>query len=131
MLFDEPTNSLDPIVAGQVLDLLIRARDINKISSIYVTKKPFEIPYLTMFLARVSNEGEIVIGEAPKEKLPRTRIMVLDSGAVAFVGSPAEFEQSDYPSVKRMLTLEHHEHLADPYFLDPWDRARAPEEKFL
>src|SRR5712691_8935191 len=46
MLFDEPTMGLDPIVAVQVLDLLIRARDINKVSSIYVTKKPFELPYL-------------------------------------------------------------------------------------
>ena len=38
MLFDEPTMSLDPIMAVQVLDLVMRARDINKISSIYVTK---------------------------------------------------------------------------------------------
>src|ERR1044072_7549917 len=39
MLFDEPTMSLDPLVAIQVLDLVIRARDINQISSLYVTKK--------------------------------------------------------------------------------------------
>jgi phospholipid/cholesterol/gamma-HCH transport system ATP-binding protein len=46
MLFDEPTSSLDPISAEKVLDLIIRARDIQHISSIYVTKKPYEIPYL-------------------------------------------------------------------------------------
>jgi phospholipid/cholesterol/gamma-HCH transport system ATP-binding protein len=50
MLFDEPTMSLDPILAVQVLDLIIRARDINKISSLYVTKKPYEIPYLTNYV---------------------------------------------------------------------------------
>src|SRR5882762_1876428 len=42
MLFDEPTTSLDPIAASKVLDLVIRARDIKKISSLYVTKKIYE-----------------------------------------------------------------------------------------
>ncbi|HET6668934.1 MAG TPA: ATP-binding cassette domain-containing protein, partial [Pyrinomonadaceae bacterium] len=49
MLFDEPTMSLDPLVAVQVLDLVIRARDINHISSLYVTKKIYEIPQLANF----------------------------------------------------------------------------------
>jgi len=44
MLYDEPTMGLDPVVAVQVLDLLIRARDINKISSLYVTKKFTSFP---------------------------------------------------------------------------------------
>src|SRR5215470_8767767 len=43
MLFDEPTMSLDPMAALKVLDLVIRARDINQISSLYVTKKIHEI----------------------------------------------------------------------------------------
>src|SRR6267378_622664 len=51
MLFDEPTIGLDPIVAVQVMDLIIRARDINKISSIYVTKKLYELPYLASYYA--------------------------------------------------------------------------------
>src|SRR5882762_1092794 len=42
MLFDEPTMSLDPIAAIKVLDLLLCARDIKKISSLYVTKKIYE-----------------------------------------------------------------------------------------
>ena len=33
MLFDEPTMSLDPLAALKVLDLVIRARDINHMSS--------------------------------------------------------------------------------------------------
>ena len=129
MLFDEPTMSLDPIVAVQVLDLIIRARDINKISSIYVTKKPLEIPYLTNFIAET--DGGVVIREAPIDKLPKTRIMVLESGKIVFTGSEAEFENCDLPSVTRMLTLEQHDHSADPYFTDPWDKARRAKEKLL
>jgi phospholipid/cholesterol/gamma-HCH transport system ATP-binding protein len=131
MLFDEPTMSLDPIVAVQVLDLIMRARDINKISSIYVTKKPQEIPYLTNFIALATDNGGVVIREAPIDRLPKTRIMVLESGKMIFTGSLPEFENCDLPSVTRMLALEQHDHSADPYFADPWDKARRAEEKLL
>jgi phospholipid/cholesterol/gamma-HCH transport system ATP-binding protein len=131
MFFDEPTNSLDPIVAAQVLDLIIRARDINSITSIYVTKKPQEIPYLSKFIARRSDEAGVVIEEASADNLPRTTIMVLDSGQIVFYGTPAEFELADSPSVKRLLTLDTHNHEADPYFEDPWDKSRRPEEEIL
>ena len=128
MLFDEPTNSLDPIVAAQVLDLLIRARDLNGITSIYVTKKPHEISYLAKFVASTLGETGVLISEAPLA-LPRTAIMVLDDGDVAFYGTAAQFESVDCPSVKRMLTLDTHHHEADPYFEDPWDKTRTPREE--
>lgn len=131
MLFDEPTMSLDPIVAVQVLDLIIRARDINKISSIYVTKKPLEIPYLTNYIALEKDKEGIVICEAPLDKLPKTRILVLESGKIAFTGNLAEFQASDLSSVKRLLTLDQHDHSADPYFADPWDKTRRAQEKLL
>ena len=131
MLFDEPTMSLDPIVAVQVLDLIIRARDINKISSIYVTKKPLEIPYLTNYIALEKDKEGIVVCEAPPDKLPRTRIMVLESGSITFTGNLAEFQVSDLSSVKRLLTLDQHDHSADPYFADPWDKTRRAREKLL
>jgi len=34
----------------QILDLIIRARNINNISSICVTKNAYELPYLTKFV---------------------------------------------------------------------------------
>ena len=83
MLFDEPTMSLDPIAALKVLDLVIRARDINQISSLYVTKKIHEVPYLTNYRAQTLN-GEIRIVEAPSTNLPKTRVIVLEEGRIAF-----------------------------------------------
>jgi ABC-type multidrug transport system ATPase subunit len=130
MLFDEPTNSLDPLVAGQVLDLIIRARDINRITSIYVTKKPHEISYLAKFVASRSDETGVLIHEASFD-LSRTTIMVLDTGNVVFYGTAAGFESVDCPSVRRMLNLDTHNHKADPYFEDPWDKTRLPQEKPL
>lgn len=129
MLFDEPTNSLDPIVALQVLDLVIRARDINHISSLYVTKKPLEIPYLANYVARNKN-NQIVVAEAHIDRLPDVTIVVLESGRIAFSGNVQDLESSELHSVRRMLTLDpaaHHE----PYFEDPWDKSRSASEKLL
>lgn len=131
MLFDEPTMSLDPIVAVQVLDLIIRARDVNRISALYVTKKPHELPYLTNYNAVANDKGEIVIRAAPRNGLPLTRIIVLDAGRIAFSGSLEEFQASDLPAVKELLRLDDHDHASDPYFADPWDKNRRAAEGLL
>lgn len=110
MLFDEPTMSLDPIAALKVLDLIIRARDMNHISSLYVTKKIHEIDYLAS---------------------PKTKVMVLQDGRVVFRGSVEEFKTSDLPAIKELVTLDPYDHLRDPYFPDPWDKHRLPNETIL
>jgi ABC-type multidrug transport system ATPase subunit len=114
MLFDEPTMSLDPLAALKVLNLIIRARDINKISSLYVTKKIYEIPYLANFCAMPRANGEPEIIEASPTSLPKTRVIVLQEGRIVFDGS-----------------ADHHEHSKDPYFPNPWDKRRRPAETIL
>jgi len=110
MLFDEPTMSLDPLAALKVLDLIIRARDINHISSLYVTKKIYELDYLAN---------------------PKTTVMVLENGRIVFRGSVEEFKTSELTAIKELATLEHHDHSRDPYFPDPWDKHRHPAETIL
>lgn len=131
MLFDEPTMSLDPLAAAKVLDLIIRARDVNHISSLYVTKKTHELAYLARYNAITSPRGEIKIVEASETSSPRTRILILERGQIAFDGSIDQFERSDLPAIKDLLTLDHHNHSVDPYFSDPWDKRRQPNESIL
>jgi len=131
MLFDEPTMSLDPIIAIQVLDLVIRARDIHRISSVYVTKKVYEFPQLAHFYASIAGDGTIAITEAPPDKLPKTKVIVLDGGKIIFTGSVEDFQSSDLPVIKELVTLDHHDHTKDLYFADPWDKRRRAREKLL
>jgi ABC-type transporter Mla maintaining outer membrane lipid asymmetry ATPase subunit MlaF len=131
MLYDEPTMSLDPIMAIQVLDLVIRARDIDSTSSMYVTKKIYEIPHLAKLVASRTENGEVVITEARPDALPRTRVLVLDEGRSAFNGTVEEFQKSELPAIKELMTLDRHDHAKDPYFIDPWDKRRRPAEKLL
>jgi len=131
MLFDEPTMGLDPIVALQVLDLIFKARDINKISSIYVTKKIHEIDYLANYRALDDGKGGLSIEEAPIDHRLRTRVMLLDSGRIAFLGSFDDFQNSHSPLIKELVALDPHDHSADPYYPDPWDKSRKPKRDIL
>ena len=131
MLFDEPTMSLDPLAALKVLDLVIRARDINQISSLYVTKKIHEIQYLARYRAEADSQGEIKTAEAPSTRLPKTRVLVLEDGRIVFDGSAMEFAKSDLPAIRELSTLDPHTHSNDPYFTDPWDKRRHPTEAIL
>src|SRR6266496_6441152 len=108
MLFDEPTLSLDPIMAVQVLDLIIRARDINDISTLYVTKKLHELPYLAGYRALQKESGEIEIEEAAGSTLPKTRLIVLDEGKMSFYGSLSEFQDSNLPVIEKLRLTDHH-----------------------
>jgi len=131
MLFDEPTMGLDPLAALKVLNLVIRARDINQISSLYVTKRAHEVDYLANFQAERLASGEIMTSEARVPHLPKTRVIVLDEGEVVFNGSVTEFTESKLPAIRELLTLDRHDHAHDPYFTDPWDKRRHPAELIL
>ena len=130
MLFDEPTMSLDPLAALKVLDLVIRARDINHISSLYVTKKIHELDYLANFRAE-SVRGEVRAIEAAPSNTPRTRVVVLAAGRIVFNGSVAQFRTSELHAIHELVALDRHDHSRDPYFADPWDKHRRPETTIL
>jgi len=131
MLFDEPTMSLDPLAALKVLDLVIRARDINRISSLYVTKKIHEIHYLSNFRAVSETNGEVKTIQASPTTLPKTRVIVLKDGSIAFNGCVRQFTNSELPVIKELAALDGHDHSKDPYFSDPWDKHRRPAEAIL
>jgi phospholipid/cholesterol/gamma-HCH transport system ATP-binding protein len=130
MLFDEPTMSLDPLAALKVLDLIIRARDINHISSLYVTKKMHEIDYLAHYHAESAADGSVKT-ERSTGAFAKTRVIVLEAGRIIMDGSVEDFAKSELPAIKEMLTLDRHDHSRDPYFTDPWDKRRHPTEEIL
>ncbi|MGB9181469.1 MAG: ATP-binding cassette domain-containing protein [Pyrinomonadaceae bacterium] len=128
MLYDEPTEGLDPLNSIQILDLIINARDIHKISSLLVTKSLDEIPYLASHHATVDEKGLVTIRE---EEAPDTRVLLLDKGEIAFMGSPAEFTASVLPSVTYMTHAENGTVISDFYTPDPWSKKRRPRIPLL
>ena len=131
MLFDEPAAGLDPLTAIQVLDLIIRARDVYGISSLYVTKKLDEIPYLATHRAKKSSAGVIIEEATSKKAAPRKRVIVLDGGRIVFAGSVAEFEASSLPAVRRLTHSDNETVISEFATSDPWDKRRRPLERVL
>jgi ABC-type transporter Mla maintaining outer membrane lipid asymmetry ATPase subunit MlaF len=131
MLFDEPASGLDPLTAIQVLDLIVRARDVYGISSLYVTKKLDEIPYLATHRAEKSAGGVIIEEAISKRAVPRTRVMVLDAGRIVFTGSVTEFEGSLLPAVARLTHADNGTVISNFVTSDPWDKDRRPRERVL
>jgi phospholipid/cholesterol/gamma-HCH transport system ATP-binding protein len=106
MLFDEPTSGLDPITSKYVMDLVIRARDVHQIASLYVTKELHEIPYLASHYAARGAGGDVEIREGNTLGAATTRVLVLDGGEAGFLGTAEEFATSERPSVTRMTHPE-------------------------
>lgn len=131
MLFDEPAAGLDPLTAIRILDLIVRARDIHGISSIYVTKKLDEIPYLATHRARQTEQGVVIERVISKRDLPPSKVIVLDEGRIVFAGSVAEFEASSLPVVTHLTHADNGTVISDYPVSDPWDKRRRPMERVL
>jgi len=121
MLLDEPTAGLDPINERVILDLVIRARDLHGVSSLYVTKELHELSYLSRHRAE-KNEGggEIVKGDVP------ISVIVLDRGRIVFEGDPVEFFNSGIDAVVRLTRPTFSVPFSESRLRDPWRRSRRP-----
>lgn len=128
MLFDEPTSGLDPINEGQVLDLIIRARDLRGISSLLVTKQLLQIPYLATHRA-VEVAGGVELREASPSEAPDVRVLFLHEGEVMFLGAPAEFFANKTPAVTYMTEARARAPHAPVNVADPWDKRRRPKRE--
>ena len=127
MLFDEPTSGLDPINARQVLDLIIRARDLHSMTSIFVSKSMHEIPYLARHRAVRDQVGGVRLEDV--DQTDRMRVIVLEEGRIAFVGTPHEFQQSDSPAVQNLLHPVAHEEFDHVECKDPWEQNRLQSKR--
>jgi phospholipid/cholesterol/gamma-HCH transport system ATP-binding protein len=131
MLFDEPTAGLDPINERNMLDLIIRARYVQNIAALYVTKELREITYIDSHLAVEDGSGSVVVTEAGQGTRKPMRVMVLDKGQVAFLGSPEEFQTNRSPAVLRLTHPESGRPTTNEFIADPWSKKRRPKDKLF
>jgi phospholipid/cholesterol/gamma-HCH transport system ATP-binding protein len=117
MLYDEPTSGLDPLTATQILNLIILARDIHHISSLVVTKRLDQIPYLASYCAVADEQGKVAIRKAAEGEC-KTKVMLLEKGRVAFIGTADEFAESHLPAVTYLTHAENGTRFSDSYVAD-------------
>jgi len=85
MFYDSPCSGLDPITSRRLLREVLRQRDLEQVSSIYVTQNLDEVRYLCSHLYEVKAQGEGVVRAANDAFcLTSTRVMMLTDGQLIF-----------------------------------------------
>ncbi|MGI8641159.1 MAG: ABC transporter ATP-binding protein [Pyrinomonadaceae bacterium] len=104
LMFDEPTAGLDPPTARTICELAIKLRDLEDVSSIFVTHEMKNVEYLSSEYATVNEEGEVVFElEGEKLCLINTEIIMLREGNIIFSGKDEELLASKDPYIQKFM----------------------------
>ncbi len=104
VLFDEPTAGLDPPTARTICELAIKLRDLQDVSSIFVTHEMNNVRYLTSEYATVDETGRVIYEkEGESLCLINTKILMLRDGKIIFEGSDEKLQKCDDPYIKRFI----------------------------
>lgn len=104
VMFDEPTAGLDPPTARTICELAIKLRDLEDVSSIFVTHEMQNLDYLCSEYASVNEKGEVIFEEEGERLcLINTGIIMLREGKIIFNGRDEELQQTQDPYILRFL----------------------------
>jgi phospholipid/cholesterol/gamma-HCH transport system ATP-binding protein len=104
VMFDEPTAGLDPPTARTICELAIKLRDLEDVSSIFVTHEMNNVQYLTSEYAVVSDEGEINFEEEGQRLcLVNTKVIMLRGGKIIFEGTDESLHKKDDAYIQRFI----------------------------
>jgi len=104
VMFDEPTAGLDPPTARTICELAIKLRDLEDVSSIFVTHEMKNLEYLSSEYATVNENGEVVFEqEGEKLCLINTEIVMLNEGKIIFTGKDEEFRSTKDPYILKFI----------------------------
>ena len=107
LLFDEPTAGLDPPTARTMCELAIKLRDLQDVSSIFVTHEMNNVENLSSEYATVNAKGEVNFEkEGEKLCLINTEILMMRNGKIIFNGTDEQLKASDDTYVKRFIKGE-------------------------
>jgi phospholipid/cholesterol/gamma-HCH transport system ATP-binding protein len=107
VLFDEPTAGLDPPTARTICELAIKLRDLQDVSSIFVTHEMNNVENLSSEYATVNEKGEVNFEkEGQKLCLINTEILMMRNGRIIFNGTDEQLQTSDDVYVKRFIRGE-------------------------
>jgi phospholipid/cholesterol/gamma-HCH transport system ATP-binding protein len=103
-MFDEPTAGLDPPTARVICELAIKLRDLEDVSSIFVTHEMNNLKYLCGEYATYDDNGDVIFEpEGEKLCLLNTEVIMLRRGKLIFSGTDEQLRQSEDPYILRFL----------------------------
>jgi phospholipid/cholesterol/gamma-HCH transport system ATP-binding protein len=106
ILFDEPTAGLDPPTALTILELAMKLRDLEGVSSIFVTHRVEDIKTLSSNYATINESGEVVFErEDGNMCLINTRFIMLKQGQIIFDGTDEGLWHAEDPYIQEFFRV--------------------------
>jgi ABC-type transporter Mla maintaining outer membrane lipid asymmetry ATPase subunit MlaF len=102
ILFDDPTTGLDPIIAATVNDEIVKLRDLEGVTALFVTQQVRDAFYIATHQA-VRRDGRIEIIETGEQGIPGTEFMMLHQARIRFRGTAAELLAADDAYLREFL----------------------------
>ena len=104
VMFDEPTAGLDPPTARTICELAMKLRDLEDVSSIFVTHEMNNLDYLTSEYAVVDEAGEVVFEkEGEKLCLIKSKVLMIRDGEIIFSGTDETLRNAGDPYIQKFL----------------------------
>jgi phospholipid/cholesterol/gamma-HCH transport system ATP-binding protein len=105
VLYDEPTAGLDPITKRTIVDLMIKLRDLEGVTTVFVTHDLQAASILATEYAAAEKDGRIFLkAGGDKLCLVNVKYIMLQQGEICFEGSYHELLESRQPYLKRFLS---------------------------
>src|ERR671914_696703 len=104
VLFDEPTAGLDPPTARTICELAMKLRDLEDVSSIFVTHEMNNLQYICSEYALVDEAGDVVYEkEGERLCLTNTKVMMMRDGKPIFSGTDEALKKADDRYIQKFL----------------------------
>jgi phospholipid/cholesterol/gamma-HCH transport system ATP-binding protein len=105
ILYDEPTAGLDPPTARTICELAMKLRDLEGVSSIFVTHRIEDARQMSSEFVTIGETGEIeFVHEKDNFCLINTRFIMLRSGGIIFSGTDEELWAIEDPYIREFLS---------------------------
>lgn len=104
VLFDEPTAGLDPPTARTICELAMKLRDLEDVSSIFVTHEMNNLEYICSEYAVVNEEGKVIFErEGERLCLINSKVMMMRDGNIIFSGTDESLRHAEDPYIQKFL----------------------------
>ncbi|MBS1808230.1 MAG: ATP-binding cassette domain-containing protein [Acidobacteria bacterium] len=96
ILFDEPTVGLDPPTARRLCEAAVRLRDLEAVTTMFVTHRLADVRYLAShYVLKNADGASELLEENGKLCLTNTRFLMINEGKIVFDGTDEQLWQAD------------------------------------
>jgi phospholipid/cholesterol/gamma-HCH transport system ATP-binding protein len=105
VLYDEPTAGLDPITKRVIVELMIKLRDTEGVTSVFVTHDLHAASIIATECARKDDAGRVHFQSSRDSSCrPNNSFIMLQDGTICFEGSYEQMMNSELPYVRAFIS---------------------------